>query len=283
MAGRVVLFGATGYTGGLVAAALVRCGELPLLVGRDSQRLARRAATLERDGRRLATATADAGDESSLARVVAPGDVVVSTVGPFLRLGEPAVRVAVATGAVYLDSTGEPPFLRRVFEEHGPRAGASGAVLLPAFGYDYVPGNLAGALALRAAGAAATRVDVGYFRTGAGGVSGGTAASAAGVLLEPGFAWRSGRLQPERPGARTRVFPSLGGRSRRALSVGGSEHLTLPTLHPGLDTVGVYLGWAGPLTPLVAALSAPLAAAARLPVLRRGLDAVQARIGPRPG
>jgi hypothetical protein len=59
----------------------------------------------------------------------------------------------------------EPPFLRRVFEELGPAAtGRCG--LVPAFGYDFVPGNLAGALALAEAAGRATRVTIGYFVTG---------------------------------------------------------------------------------------------------------------------
>ena len=78
--------------------------------------------------------------------------MLVSTAGPFLKFGRPVVAAAVDAGVVYLDSTGEPPFIRQVFEEFGPRAQRTGAVLLTAFGYDFVPGNLAGALALQAAG-----------------------------------------------------------------------------------------------------------------------------------
>ena len=90
-------------------------------------------------------------------------------------------------GAVYLDSAGEPPFIRQVFEEFGPRAEHTGAVLLTAFGYDYVPGNLAGALALQAAGPAGARVRVGYFARGniRKSTSAGTRASAAGVCSSP--------------------------------------------------------------------------------------------------
>jgi len=69
-----------------------------------------------------------------------------------MKVGRPAVAAAVDAGAVYLDSSGEPPFIREVFEEFGPRAERTGAVLLTAFGYDYVPGSLAGALAMQAAG-----------------------------------------------------------------------------------------------------------------------------------
>src|SRR5207237_160340 len=120
------------------------------------------------------------------------GDGLISTVGPFLRWGEPAVRAAIAAGAHYLDSTGEGAFIRQVFERFGPEARAAGSALVPAFGYDWVPGNLAGALALREAGEPAKRVDVGYFAPGGGGfaASGGTRAASVGIMLEPGFAWR---------------------------------------------------------------------------------------------
>ena len=47
------------------------------------------------------------------------GDVLVSTVGPFAKWGEPAVRAAIAARGTYIDSTGEPAFIRRVFDEFG--------------------------------------------------------------------------------------------------------------------------------------------------------------------
>ena len=276
MSGRIVLFGATGYTGRKVARALVRRGAAPLLAGRDAARLD--ALATELGG--LPTARADAveAEDAGLARLLGPGDVLVSTVGPFLRLGEPAVRAAVARGAAYLDSTGEPPFVRRVFEEFSGPAEASGTTRVPAFGYDYVPGNLTGALALAADGAQgrAARVEVGYFLSGRMRASAGTAASAVGVLLEPGFAWRGGRLVRERAGARVRSFP-LAGRRRPGLSVGGSEHLALPRLHPELTEVGVYLGWAGAATWLAPLASAALAGARGRPGVRRALTRLAER------
>jgi hypothetical protein len=90
-------------------------------------------------------------------RLPIPGDALLETTGRRTGLR----RRTPVCGAVYLDSSGEPPFIRQVFEEFGPRAERTRAVLLTAFGYDYVPGNLAGALALRAAGPAAARVRVG--------------------------------------------------------------------------------------------------------------------------
>ena len=77
---------------------------------------------------------------------------MLATVGPFARFGDPAAEAAIEAGASYLDSTGEPAFIRRVFERFGPRAERAAVGMVTAFGYDWVPGNLAGALALRDAG-----------------------------------------------------------------------------------------------------------------------------------
>ncbi len=269
----IVLFGATGYTGDLTARALARRGARPMLAGRSAARLEALAAELGG----LETQVADVSDPGSVRALVGRGDVLLSTVGPFARWGEPAVRAAVAAGAHYVDSTGEGPFIRRVFEEFGTGAQAAGCGLLTAMGYDWAPGNLAGALALRDAGPDAARVDVGYFITGRGGLSGGTRASTAGVMVEPSFAWRGGRLVTERGAARRRSF-ELRGRSLQAVSVGTTEAFTLPRLQPGLREVGVYLGWFGPASPALQGLSAVLAGAAKVPGVRAGLGGLAARL-----
>jgi short subunit dehydrogenase-like uncharacterized protein len=283
--GRIVLYGATGYTGGLTAAAMVASGARPVLAGRDQDRLNAVAARLAQTGAGidLETAVADIERPEPLRALLEAGDVLVSTAGPFMKVGRSAVAAAVDAGAVYLDSTGEPPFIRQVFEEFGPRAERTGAVLLTAFGYDYVPGNLAGALALRAAGPAAARVQVGYFVRGSirKGTSAGTRASATGVLLEPGYAFRGGRVVTERTAAHVASF-NIGGRRRPAFSIGSSEHFALPRLRPGnagaggtlapLAEVGVYLGWYGAATRLVHYASAAAGPLGRLPGVRRALD-----------
>src|SRR3954468_20865906 len=260
MTSRIVLLGATGYTGALTAQAMVARGARPVLAGRSPDKL---AALAEQLGG-LETARADVTDPAALGRLWEPGDVLFTTVGPFLQLGEPALAAAVEAGAVYLDSTGEPPFVRRVFEEFGPRAGR--ATLVPAFGMDYVPGNLARALALQEAGDRAHRLDVGYSLQGTRGqaFSRGTLVSSVGVLFEPGFAFTGGRLVGQTPGRRTWRFDA-GGRSRLGLSIGGSEHLTLPPLAPSLREVGVFLDWLGPATGPAHLLSPLTGLAARIP------------------
>ena len=282
MPARIVQLGATGHTGGLTAAALTARGARPVLAGRDPGRLAPLARQLGGGAGPLETATADVTDAASVRALVDRGDVLITTVGPFLRWGRAAVDAAVEAGAVYLDSTGEPPFLRRVFEEHGPRAERTGAALLTAFGHDYVPGVLAGALALAEAGDRAVRVDVGYSLDGGPGqgFSRGTLVSLLGVLLEPGHAWSGGRLVEEPAGVRDWRF-DVAGRARRGLSVGGSEHLTLPDLAPTLRDVGVYLDWFGPATGAARRL-APLAPAlSRVPGATGGLTRLADLVGSR--
>lgn len=233
---RIVLFGATGYTGRLTAEALVRRGAAPVLAGRDKAAL----DDLAHDLGGLDTAVADVADPATVDALVAEGDVLVSTVGPFVKWGAPAVEAAVSQGATYFDSTGEPGFIRRVFEEYGARARTP---LLTAFGYDYLPGNLAAAVALQRAGDTATRVDVGYFTTGRGAFSAGTFASLTSGTPDS-FAFRDGSLADERAGERSRTF-DVEGEERGALSVGSSEHFALPRIAPGLREVNAYLGWFG--------------------------------------
>ncbi|HEX4345555.1 MAG TPA: saccharopine dehydrogenase NADP-binding domain-containing protein [Solirubrobacteraceae bacterium] len=283
MSARIVLFGATGFTGELTARALADRGAQPLLVGRDATRVAALARAL---GVESAVADATTPDAvATLAALLRRGDVLVSTVGPFARWGEPAVMAAIAAGAHYLDSTGEPPFIRRVFEHHGRAASAAGCGLLTAMGYDYVPGNLAAALALREAGERAVRVDVGYFVDGdaRGQFSGGTRASAAGMLAEASHAFRDGRLVTERGARHVRDFGpafAAGHRRRSAISIGASEQLALVRAHPGLRDVGVWLGWFGPASRPLQLLSGATSLATRVPGVRRALTASAQRLVP---
>ncbi len=245
----------------------------PVLAGRDPERLATLAATLGG----LPTRVADAADPQSVEALVGAGDVLVSTVGPFSVVGGPAVAAAIGAGAVYLDSTGEPAFVRRIFDGHGPVAERTGAALLTAFGNDYVPGVLAGALALRdarAAGGEPKRVDVGYFVHGGGtgqGFSRGTLRSLAVAATSPAYAWRGGTLRAEPAGARMRTF-DVGGRPRPGVTVGGVEQFALPRLEPGLRVVDVYLGWFGRASGAVHAASGASAWLQRVPALGRAVS-----------
>jgi short subunit dehydrogenase-like uncharacterized protein len=264
MAARIVLFGATGYTGQLAARALVARGATPLLAARSQERVGALATQLGG----LEFAVADVARPNTIRALLAPGDVLVSTVGPFVRWGQAALHAALDAGAHYVDSTGEPPFIRTVFENHGAAAQAAGIGLLTAFGYDYVPGNLAGALALREAGERAVSVDIAYFVGGGAQPSAGTRASVAGMLAAPAYAFAGGRLVSERTARSVRCFDG-----RPTVSVGGTEQFALPRLHPGLRDARVWLGWFGPASRPLQAIAAATALVTKLPGVRGAIEA----------
>jgi hypothetical protein len=270
---RIVVLGATGATGSRVAAALVRDGARPVLVGRQLEKLEALCERLGDDQRPdVELRQAEVEDPASIADALRGARVVVNTVGPFSRHGDAVVEAAIASGAHYLDSNGEPPFARRVFEHHGPAAAEAGVALLTTFGPEWVLGNAAGALAMNRAGAAAVRVDTGYFllerdRSGSLGavsvartLSGTSLASGVDLAGGENFSWRDGRCVPERWAERHRRF-QLDGVRLTGVSTGGSEHLALPRVFPQLREVNVYLGWFSPLSrlPRAAGRLAPMA------------------------
>jgi short subunit dehydrogenase-like uncharacterized protein len=224
-------------------------GERPVLAGRDESRLRDLADSHEG----LETAVADVERTESIRKLLEEGDVLISTVGPFTLYGKAALEAALEAGAHYLDSTGEPAFMREVFSEAGPVAERRGTTLLTAFGYDYVPGNVAGAAAVERAGLDARRVDVAYLlpkivRTKGHRepvVSTGTRASLLAAVATPQHSRRQGQLSLEPCALRTKAF-SVDGRLRWAASIGGSEPITLPRTYRGLDEVGVYMELPGP-------------------------------------
>lgn len=275
---RIVVFGATGYTGRLVAQALVKRGIEPVLAARSKPKLRELAAEL---GGGLPIAVADVEVPGTVRGLIERGDVLISTVGPFLRYGQPAVEAAVAAGATYFDSTGEGSFVRRLFDEYDRPARAAGIAMLPAFGYDYVPGNLAAGLALRDAGPDAVRVDVGYFGSGPSGAgvaaSSGTQASSVLIATEPAYRFTAGKLKAEAMGRRFRTF-TVGGKARRASSIGGTEQLSLPRAYPALQEVDVYLGWFGKQARQLQVASFVLPAVTALPPVKWGQHVLSGRM-----
>lgn len=271
MTGRIVLLGATGYTGDLVLGALLRRGVRPTIAGRNPATL---SALAERHGG-LDHLVADAATPDDLAKHLRSGDVLITTVGPFERFGFPVARAAADAGAHYIDSSGEVGFVRALYERHHERARETGAVMLPAFGYDYVPGLLAGALALRQAGADARSVDIGYFATGPirRGISKGTRATMRDGMTLPSARWHHHRLVDERTASRVRRF-TVRGRRKSAFLVSGTEVLFLPQEFPSLDDVTVYNGWFPELSRPISLYSALVNATTHLPASRRLTDAL---------
>lgn len=182
----IVLFGATGFTGKLVAEYLVknRGGARVALAGRDRRKLEALSAEL---GGGLPLVIADAADPASLAEVARATRVVCTTVGPYAKYGSALVAACVAAGTDYCDLTGEPQWVRRMIDAHHEEAGRTGARIVHCAGFDSIPSDL-GVHVLQAHAKATFGVPCQAITLGVrklkGGASGGTIASMLEVLDE---------------------------------------------------------------------------------------------------
>ncbi len=178
----LIVFGATGYTGRLVAEAVARRAPAGLrwaLAGRNRSKLEAVQRELRLDDVELVLA--DVADPASLAEMARRARAIVTTVGPYARYGTPLVAACVEAGTDCADLTGEPLWMRDSVQVFHERAGRTGARIVHACGFDSVPSDL-GVLALQEAAIARhgrpCREIVHAYGPMAGGVSGGTLASA---------------------------------------------------------------------------------------------------------
>lgn len=187
MSGRefeVIVWGATGYTGRLVAAHLLAtygaAGDLKwAMAGRSAGKLAEVKAEIGAPDA-LPNVVADAADPASLEAMVRRADVVISTVGPYQLYGTPLVGACAAGGCDYVDLTGESNWIAAMIAANEAAAKASGARIVFSCGFDSIPFDLGVWFvqqeAKRRFGSYASRVR-GRVRGLKGGLSGGTLAS----------------------------------------------------------------------------------------------------------
>lgn len=182
----VIVYGATGFTGTLVAEYLARSGPRDLkwaLAGRNQEKLKAVLAALPRDTGVPAPTllSADATQPDSLSKMAAQTRVVLTTVGPYLEHGEPLVRACVEQATDYVDLTGEPPFVDRMIANYHQAAREKGVRIIPCCGFDSIPHDL-GVLytiqKLKPTGAAIVE----GFVSARGTFSGGTWQSALGIM-----------------------------------------------------------------------------------------------------
>jgi short subunit dehydrogenase-like uncharacterized protein len=195
----VVLFGATGYTGRLTADALARRGADFALAGRNQQKLEALSNRLGAPEIR----SAQVGDVDGLARCLDDARVLVTSVGPFARLGDTAVEAALKAGVHYVDSTGEGAFIAAMIEKHDHEARARGIALAPALGFDEVPADVATTLAVEDLESA--DVTLTYALPTA--ASMGTRRTALGIIVSEGRWIKDGRPVTVRARERHRWAP----------------------------------------------------------------------------
>ncbi|MGW9374405.1 saccharopine dehydrogenase family protein [Streptomyces xanthophaeus] len=235
----VVLFGATGFVGALTAeylAAHAPDGCRWALAGRDLgklERLRERLAAARPDCAKLPLLQADAGDVAALRELAASTRVLATTVGPYIWYGAPLVAACAEAGTDYVDLTGEPEFVDRMYVEHDARARETGARIVHACGFDSVPADLGAYFTVRQLPEGVPLTVDGFVRSNAL-FSGGTLASALTAVSR-------GPQTLAAASARRLHEPRLLGRRARG-PVGaprfsretGTWALPLPTLDPAV-------------------------------------------------
>ena len=276
-AGPIAVYGATGYTGRLVGAELRRRGARAILAGRNRAKLEMVAEDLGGD---VEVRDAPLDDPKALRDLLEPCAAVIACAGPFRLHGEPVLAAAVDTRTHYLDTTGEQPFMRLVFEDYGARAEQAGVALVTAMGFDYVPGDTIAALTAEAMGPL-DEIVLAYAVRGFSATR-GTLLSSLGMMAGGDVEWRDGELRPAPRGIGGGMwqFPDPIGR-QRMLRYPAGEQITVPR-HVDTPRVRTLLTASTvlplPLLPRAAPLSmVPFQLVMRTP-LRRALAALVSRL-----
>lgn len=231
----IALFGATGFTGGLTAHYLAQNAPPGLrwaLVGRNRSKL-------EAVQRALAEAApgapapdlleADAADAAALAKVAGSARVVITTVGPYALYGGPLVAACAAAGTDYVDLTGEPEFVDRMWIENHAEAVRTGARIVHCCGFDSIPHDLGAYFTVNQLPEGVPLEVNGYVRSNAS-FSGGTFHSAINAFARGRQTMAAAKQRRrEEPRAEGRKIHSARARIRRDEELGGWT-APLPTI-----------------------------------------------------
>lgn len=183
-----IIYGANGYTGELIAREAVRKGLSPILAGRNAEAVGRLAKELGLQSRAFSL-----DDPQGTAAELYGVKAVLHCAGPFVHTSRPMVAACLATGASYLDITGEIAVFEKVLAK-GDAARAAGVALIPGVGFDVVPTDC---LAARLAATLpdATELILAFYTEG-GSTSRGTLKTMIESLPHAGAVRMGGRIVP---------------------------------------------------------------------------------------
>ncbi len=277
--GKIAVYGATGFTGRLIARELRRLDAEFLIAGRNREKL--EAMSEELGGVAIAAVPID--DDRGLREMLEPCSTVIACAGPFTLHGEPILRAAAETGTHYLDTTGEQTFIKLAFDRYGERAKATGGALISGMGFDYAPGDLIAALTAEGMGAL-DEITIAYCVHGFAPTH-GTALSALEIMQGGDFVWTEGDWRPaprSGDGGHWRFPEPIG--KQRMLRYPAGEQITVPRHVETARVRTVLNGMVVPprLMPLAVAATPILGAAMRTP-LRRATGALVRRLPAAPG
>lgn len=236
MSSRLLIYGATGYTGTRITRTALGAGIRPVLAGRSKSRLASLADRFDLDHRAVAVEHA-AGLDAALRDV----DVVLNVAGPFGQTATPIVDACLRTGTHYLDVTGEVVVIEALRRRDG-EARSRGLMIMPAVGFDVVASDcLAAHVARRRPDATHLYIGIAGLRT----MTRGSAKSFVEFGDRPIFVRREGELRCAAPAMLERSFDfGQGPRSCCAMAWGDAVCAFYTT---GIPNVATYLEATPPL------------------------------------
>lgn len=226
-----MIYGATGYTGRLIAEEAVRQGKTPILAGRNLTQLESLATTLGCSSR--AFSLQGGGDQ--VARHLERVSAVLHCAGPFVHTARPMREACLRAGIHYLDITGEIAAIEAAAAGHEAARNA-GVSLIPAVGFDVVPSDcLATMLAQRLPGA--MRLELAFLAPAS--ISRGTAKTVIEALPRGGWVRQGGRLHQVPFAWKTRTVPFRDG-LRTAMTVPWGD-VASAWYSTGIPEIEVYL------------------------------------------
>ena len=227
----ITLFGATGFTGGLIADYLSEHapeGARLALAGRDRAKVQAVAARL---GRPMDVIVVEATDAVALKKMAEDTRVLITTVGPYILHGEPVVKACAEAGTDYVDLTGEPEFVDRMYLKYHQAAVTTGARIIHACGFDSIPHDLGAQFTVEQL-PEDVPISIRGYVTMNGSFSGGTAASALAAMSRMSEAKKAHaeRLSAEGPleGRSLQILQARPGKSADT----GRWAIPMPTVDP---------------------------------------------------
>jgi short subunit dehydrogenase-like uncharacterized protein len=204
----IVLFGATGFTGGLTAEYLAKHadpGTRWALAGRSTAKLEDVRRRLGPEHAELPLVSAECDAPATMRALAESTRVLITTVGPYIKYGEPVVAACASAGTSYVDLTGEPEFVDLMWLRHHSEAERTGARLIHSCGFDSIPYDLGALFAVNQLPENSPIKLAGFVRFG-GTFSGGTYHSAVNIMgrmRQGARVGRERRAQEPRPEGRT--------------------------------------------------------------------------------
>ena len=239
---RLLIYGATGYTGQLIAAETVRQGLNPILGGRNRARLEVQAQAL--GGLEVRTFGLD--DPTALRSGLEGVSAVVSVAGPFRQTAKSIVDACLETGTHYLDIAGEVPEFEALLARDSQARGR-GVMLLPGVGFGVVPTDCL-SVYLKGQLPDATKLTLAFETIG--GASRGTALTVLEDLPRGGVLRRNGTLEPVGTGSSSRLV-DFGSGPKRALVNPWRGDLSTAFVSTGIANIETFTVMPSPMKELV--------------------------------